>query len=105
VTEFEVEHRDGLRWLKRYQGTEMTTRVSNLLPGQEYQVRVRALGRDKAFPFSDILMVTTKVGGKYDKYDHTSKLVMIEQNNFCQDDCNNWELFLVFCKLSAEPLK
>jgi len=64
VTEFEAEYEDGVRWLKLYQGKEMTTRVSNLLPGQEYQVRVRALGRDKTFPFSDIFSVITKVGGK-----------------------------------------
>jgi hypothetical protein len=75
VTEFEVEHNDGLRWLKLYQGKEMTTRVSNLLPGQEYQVRVRALGRDKTFPFSDTLLVITKFGGKCNKYTDISKLV------------------------------
>jgi hypothetical protein len=64
VTEFGVEYEDGVRWLKLYQENETTTRVSNLLPGQEYQVRVRALGRDTAFPFSDIVSVITKVGGK-----------------------------------------
>lgn len=69
VTEFEVEHKDWLRWLKFYQGKEMTTRVSNLLPGQEYQVRVRARGRDKVFPFSDILVVITKVGAPEKVYE------------------------------------
>ena len=64
MTEFEVEYEDGVHWLKLYQGKETTTRVSNLLPGQEYQVRVRALGRETAFPFSDIVSVVTKVGGK-----------------------------------------
>jgi len=64
VTEFEAEYEDGVRWLKLYQGKEMTTRVSNLLPGQEYQFRVRAIGRDTAFPFSDIISVVTKVGSK-----------------------------------------
>lgn len=75
MTEFEVEYEDGVRWLKLYQGKEMTTRVSNLLPGQEYHVRVRALGRDKAFPFSDIVSVVTKFDGKYNKDAYTSKLV------------------------------
>jgi hypothetical protein len=75
VTEFELEYEDGVRWLKLYEGKEMTTRVSNLLPGQEYQVRVRALGRDKAFPFSDIVSVVTQFDGKYNKYAYTSKLV------------------------------
>jgi translation elongation factor EF-4 len=82
VTEFEVEHKDWLRWLKFYQGKEMTTRVSNLLPGQEYQVRVRARGRDKVFPFSDILVVITKVGGKCNKYNCTSKLVYDRTKQF-----------------------
>jgi hypothetical protein len=68
VTEFEVEYEDGVHWLKLYQGKEMTTRMSNLLPDQEYQIRVRAVGRDKAFPFSDIVSVVTKVGGKCNKY-------------------------------------
>lgn len=68
MTEFEVEYKDGIRWLKIYQGKEMTTRVSNMLPGQEYQVRVRALGRDKAFPFSDVFLVDTKFGGKCNIY-------------------------------------
>jgi hypothetical protein len=64
VTEFEVEDKDGPRWLKIYQGEEMTVKLSNLLPGQEYQIRVRALARNKAFPFSDVLLFTTEVGGK-----------------------------------------
>jgi len=75
VTEFVVEYEEGVHWLKLYQGKEMTTRVSNLLPGQEYQVRVQAVGRDEAFPFSDIILVVTKVGGKCNKYAYTSKLV------------------------------
>jgi hypothetical protein len=64
VTEFELEDKDGLRWLKIYNGTEKATNLTNLLPGQEYQIRVRALARDKAFPFSDALLFTTAVGGK-----------------------------------------
>jgi hypothetical protein len=75
VTAFEVEHKDGVRWLKLYQGKEMTTRVSNLLPGQQYQVRVRALSKDKAFPFSDVILIITKVGGKCNQYVHTSTLM------------------------------
>jgi len=75
VTEFEVEYEDGVRWLKLYEGKEMTTNVSNLLPGQEYQVRVRALGRDKAFPFSDIVSIITKFDGKCNKYTNTINLV------------------------------
>ena len=62
-----MEYEDGVHWLKLYQGKEMTTRASNLLSGQEYQVRVRALGRDKAFPFSDVVSVITKFGGKCNK--------------------------------------
>jgi translation elongation factor EF-4 len=75
VTAFELKHKDGLRWLKLYQGKEMTTRVSNLLPGQQYQVQVRALSKGKAFPFSDIVMITTKVGGKCNQDVYTSKLM------------------------------
>jgi hypothetical protein len=75
VTAFEVEHKDGVRWSKLYQGKERTTRVSNLLPGQQYQVRVRALSKDKAFPFSDVVLIITKVGGKCNQYVHTSTLM------------------------------
>jgi hypothetical protein len=64
VTEFEMEDKDGLRWLKIYQGKEMTVKLSNLLQGQEYQIRVRALASDRAFPFSDVISFTTEVGGK-----------------------------------------
>ena len=75
VTAFEVEHKDGVRWLKLYQGKETTTRVSNLLPGQQYQVRVRALNKDKAFPFSDVVSIITKVDSKCNQYVHTSTLM------------------------------
>ena len=75
VTVFEVEHKDGVRWLKLYEGKEMTTRVSNLLPGQQYQVRVRALSNDIAFPFSDVVLIITRVGGKCNGYAHTSKVM------------------------------
>jgi hypothetical protein len=75
VTAFEVKYKDRWRWVKLYQGKEMTTRASNLLPGQQYQVRVRALSKGEAFPFSDVVMFITKIGGKCNQYVYTSKLI------------------------------
>jgi hypothetical protein len=64
VIQFEVERKEGLRWLKHYQGPEMTAIFSKMLPGQQYQIRVRALSNVEPYPFSSIL-VTTKAGGKF----------------------------------------
>ncbi|XP_021936972.1 uncharacterized protein LOC110838250 isoform X1 [Zootermopsis nevadensis] len=61
--QFEVERKESLRWLKHYQGSEMTTTFSNMLPGQQYQIRVQALTNvGEKYPFSSVLLTTTKVG-------------------------------------------
>jgi hypothetical protein len=64
VIQFEVERKEGFYWLKHYQGPEMSVTFSNMLPGQQYHIRVRALSIVKPYPFSSIL-VTTKAGGKF----------------------------------------
>jgi hypothetical protein len=67
ATQFEVERKEGLHWLKHYQGQEMTATFSNLLSGQQYQIRLHALTNGKPYPFSSVL-TTTKDGGKFSKH-------------------------------------